>query len=415
MSVAGSTAALVAAVLLFTVATLPPRAPVISSSSWQPDRPVSIVAGVIHVHSARSDGTGSVEEIAEAASRAGLNFVIFTDHGDGTRPGDRPFYHAGVLCIDAVENRIRGGALSRTRCRPAPYPLGGDPRDVVEDVQRLGGFGIVAHPDSTGPGLRWGEWSVDVDGIEWLNADSQWRLRSKGRVAVALARYLFRGPESLAELLARPESTLTRWDLLTTGRRVVGIAGSDAHARADLWSAEDPDRTSWYLKIPSYEATFRTFANRVELEAGLTGDAAADSARLLAAIGAGRVYTAIDALGGPALFEFTGTSGAFSATQGDVLPIGGPLMFRARVNGPPEAKIVLFRNGRAAAEAVGTELRHLANPASGTYRVEVQLPGVSGTASIPWVVSNPNLCGKQGEHRAGASGRSAGTGGFRSL
>ena len=38
----------------------------------------------------------------------------------------------------------------------APYPLGGEARDVLEDVRRLGGFGIVAHPDSPKEALRWG-------------------------------------------------------------------------------------------------------------------------------------------------------------------------------------------------------------------------------------------------------------------
>ena len=37
----------------------------------------------------------------------------------------------------------------------APYPLGGAGESVVEDVRRLGGFGIAAHPDSPKPSLRW--------------------------------------------------------------------------------------------------------------------------------------------------------------------------------------------------------------------------------------------------------------------
>ena len=61
------------------------------------------IAGAVHVHTTRSDGTGTVEEVAAAASRAGLQFVVLSDHGDATRPPDPPRYLSGVLCLDGVE------------------------------------------------------------------------------------------------------------------------------------------------------------------------------------------------------------------------------------------------------------------------------------------------------------------------
>ena len=69
----------------------------------------ALVAGVFHVHTNRSDGRSSPEEIAAAAARAGLKFVIFTDHGDGTAKPAAPVYHEGVLCLDGVEISTRGG------------------------------------------------------------------------------------------------------------------------------------------------------------------------------------------------------------------------------------------------------------------------------------------------------------------
>ena len=41
-----------------------------------------------------------------AAARAGLKFVVFTDHGDATRPPNPPTYRSGVLCLDGVEVSI---------------------------------------------------------------------------------------------------------------------------------------------------------------------------------------------------------------------------------------------------------------------------------------------------------------------
>jgi len=67
--------------------------------------------GAYHIHSDRSDGSGTVDEIAQAAERAGLQFIIVTDHGDGTRSPDPPQYRHGVLVIDAVELNTTGGHL----------------------------------------------------------------------------------------------------------------------------------------------------------------------------------------------------------------------------------------------------------------------------------------------------------------
>lgn len=71
---------------------------------------------MIHVHTRRSDGAGTIDDVAAAAARAGLQFVILSDHGDGTGMREPPSYRSGVLCIDAVEIRT-SGAPDETRDR----------------------------------------------------------------------------------------------------------------------------------------------------------------------------------------------------------------------------------------------------------------------------------------------------------
>jgi len=93
-----TTAAFAAAVAFWILSTLPPSAVRLS-----PSLPATRVTGAYHVHSVRSDGTGTPDEIARAAQSAGLQFVILTDHGDGTRPPDPPAYIDGVLVLDGVE------------------------------------------------------------------------------------------------------------------------------------------------------------------------------------------------------------------------------------------------------------------------------------------------------------------------
>src|SRR6476659_714077 len=128
-------AAIVAAVIFFLLAKRPPT-PQIVAATLDPNLQHLTVAGAYHIHSTRSDGSGDKEAIASAASRAGLAFVVLTDHGDGTRPPDPPVFLHGVLCIDAVEVSTNGGHLVALDMKASPYPLGGEPSAVVEDVHR---------------------------------------------------------------------------------------------------------------------------------------------------------------------------------------------------------------------------------------------------------------------------------------
>ena len=272
----GATAAL--AVLAIWL-TLPPhpRATGPSASAATASAAATIVRGAYHVHTTRSDGSGSVEEVAAAAARAGLAFVIFTDHGDGRRAPDAPAYHAGVLCIDAVEISTTGGHYVAIGLPQAPYRLAGESRDVVADVARLGGFGVAAHPDSPKRELAWSDWTLPIDGLEWLNLDTEWRDESRARILLGLAQHLVRPVATVGALISHPSGVLERWDRMTPTRRVTALAASDAHARFGVENAFDSSDAA-VLEVPSYETSFRTVQIGVVLRERLTGNAAADAA-----------------------------------------------------------------------------------------------------------------------------------------
>jgi hypothetical protein len=386
MRIAIKAAAVLAAAFLLTALPLPARPIALPPSVSQ----TLTARGSFHIHTNRSDGSGSPDDAAAAAARSGLNFIVLTDHGDGTRKPDAPQYRAGVLVIDAVELSTQAGHYIAVGLPQAPYPLRGEARDVVADVRRLGGFGIVAHPDSAKPGLRWHDWDAEFDGMEWLNADTEWRDESRPQLARALARYPFRPAETLASLLDRPDATLERWDAITRHRPVAALAGADAHARAG-WMDDDVDgyRRGWFLRIPSYDASFRTFAMRVALDRPLTNDAAVDAAYIIAALKRGAVYSAIDAIASPAVFEFSASSPGHRIAQGDVFnDTSAALTFTARTNAPTGGVIVLRRDGRILTQNPLPALVYEA-AGEGTYRVEVYLSSSPGDPPIPWIVSNP--------------------------
>jgi hypothetical protein len=376
------TAAVLAAVFLWVLATLPPR-PAVAIGTIAEAVVASTVAGAFHVHSTRSDGVGDRNAIADAAARAGLRFVILTDHGDATRRPDPPAYIDGVLCIDAVEISTNGGHLIALDTPPAPYPLGGEPSAVVEDVLRLGGFPIVGHPDSAKGSLAWHDWGLPIGGLEWLNMDSEWRDESRARLARAAVDSLLRPAPALLSLLDRPAPTLARWDALgAAGQTVVGLAGHDAHGGL----ARGPEEGSqWYVPgLSSYESSFRTFSVRVLLDEGWTGTAEADARRLVGAIRRGRAFTALDAIAAPGWVDYRARSGGTEQGMGDVGPFesNSELTFRSTM--APGAVAVLLRDGAEVAQSGTGELKFTPTR-PGSYRVEVRSAGVQ----VPWIVTNP--------------------------
>jgi hypothetical protein len=367
-------AALMAAICLFAGLTLPPRRLALVPSAD------GTVSGILHIHTTRSDGRGTPDEIAAAAARAGISFIVFTDHGDATRIPDAPAYRSGVLCLDGVEISTSGGHYVVLDMPAAPYPLAGEPRDVVEDVRRLGGFGIAAHPDSPKHELRWSDWNAPVDGIEWINPDTSWRVRAatgwRSRVWLleGLLRYQIRPAETLANLLTGFEDTMAHWTTLASRRPVVGVAGVDAHAKLDFRNA-DPGDNRFTIPFPSYEASFRMLSVRVTPArplSGLPGDAASDAALVMRAIRAGHLYMAIDGLASPPAFEFTATNLRGTAHQGDELGIGGPVSIHARSNAPAGFTTIIWRGNEILTSAPRNEITIEAEEGPAVYRAEVR-------------------------------------------
>jgi len=338
---------MVAAVVVFLLMTLPPAPASVHTSYADADLVRRTVGGAYHIHTTRSDGAEDKASTAAAAARAGLAFAIFTDHGDGTRSPDPAEYIAGVLCIDGVEISTNGGHYVALDMPAAPYPLGGEAAAVVEDVARLGGFGVAAHPHSAKPELAWTDWRAPIDGLEWLNVDSEWRDESGPRLIRAVIDYVVRPAPAIASVLDRPSATLEQWERLSRERRVVALAALDAHGGVRT-RLEGGSRLG---AGPSYEASFRTVSNRVVLERPLSGDAAADARAILNGIRQGRVYTAIDAL----------AAGAFVDPRAAV-PAWPPL---------PDARVAQM------------------GPDGTTGWFEVYRAGAPGEPPIPWILTNP--------------------------
>jgi hypothetical protein len=368
------------ALLAWFLLTLPPRPRVsVASPEAAALAAPAVLRGAYHIHTTASDGTGTPDEVAAAAARAGLQFIILTDHGDATRPPLAPAYRSGVLCIDAVEISTTGGHYATLGLPgPAPYRLAGEPRDVVEDVHRLGGFGIAAHPDSPKRELRWTGWDTPFDGVEWLNEDTEWRDESYLSLVHALLTYTLRPAETLGALVGHPRGVLDRWDSLAAQRRIVGLVAVDAHQRFGFGPGREPDAGPVLLRVPSYEASFRSFAVHVELPAAPSGEAVRDAQRVLQAMREGHVYTTLDAFAQPGPIGFTASTGAGAhsrtARMGDFLPPDGPVTWTAAAAAPAGVTVRLLCDGR------------VVNEVAATTRLQYQLPGAQAEGQPPAAV-----------------------------
>jgi hypothetical protein len=350
----------------------------------------ALARGVVHVHTARSDGSGTVDEVAAAAAGAGLQFVVVTDHGDGTRPPLAPSYRAGVLVIDGVEISTTHGHYAALGLRTAPYRLAGDAADVAEDVRHLGGFGFAAHPDSPRGTLAWRAWQAPIDGLEWFNLDSEWRDDSTATLARALAFYPVRPVPSIAALIGDGGALLPRWAEMAATRRVVGVAAVDAHARLGTEGGFDD---AWVnLRVPSYETLFATAQVTVELDAPLSGEAGRDAAAIHEALRDGRSYSTITARAEAGRVAIAAARGTARARMGQLLGGDAPPVVTVEADAPRGAVIRIVCDGRTITQtyAGATFARTLeAGEMGAACQAVVGWPGPSPDRFVVWAVTNP--------------------------
>jgi hypothetical protein len=335
--------------------------------------------GAIHLHSAHShDGRRSVAEIAQAAARRGLDFILLTDHFSlAARERGEDGWHGGVLVVVGEEISPRHNHLLAFGTGKPVAPRGGDPpQRLIDRVLEAGGVCFLAHPDHKGtplfgvPSYRWLDWSVTgFSGLGIWDAMTDWQRRLTGYPR-ALVAYLapalaLRGPE--------PE-TLARWD---GRRRVAGIGELDNHDFHKRLYGLD-------FSVFPFDVAFRLVLTHVLLEEPFSGEATRDEAALLRALAGGRAYVCLEALGGGRGFEFFARLGSGSVQMGEEAALAGEAELVVRL--PRPGLIRLLRDGRLEAQVYGRELHHPTGE-PGVWRAECRQRRAGRWR--PWIYANP--------------------------
>ncbi|MGD1997246.1 MAG: CehA/McbA family metallohydrolase [Anaerolineae bacterium] len=342
------------------------------------------VVGNPHVHTVYSDGTGVHRQVAEAAARAGLDYVIVTDHNvwvDGVEG-----YYDGVLLLvgEEVHHVRRIPQANHLLIYGAESELvthSWDPQHLIEEVSARGGFSFLAHPFEKGSpvdvdldAIPWEDWEVEgYAGLEIWNAMSEF----KGRLRNKLAALVYTLAPGLG--LSGPyRATLHRWDeLLAADRKLTAIGGADAHANSYQMG-------SLRRVVFPYERLFRWINTHLLIERPLSGDLERDRRLIYDALRAGRTWVGYDRPASTGGFRFQARSGANAVTIGGELTRAGAVILE--IETPSRGSIRLLHDGRMVARARGTELR-FTTAERGVYRVEV-LRSFRGRQR-GWIFSSP--------------------------
>ncbi|MFN8462585.1 MAG: CehA/McbA family metallohydrolase [Anaerolineales bacterium] len=301
----------------------------------------------LHMHTRYSDGSGVHKDIANAAIQTGLDAVIVTDHNVLVR-GVEGYYRLnrrGVLLLVGQEVHDQARAPQKNHllifnAERDLSTLAENPQTLINGVRDAGGICFIAHPtDPAAPAfnetdISWEDWDVqNFTGIELWNGLSELKTVVPTKLHGLFYAFFpqFIGYNPIRE-------TLDRWDeLLSHGRPIVAIGGSDAHA---MHMSMGP----LHRVIFPYEFHFKTVNTHVFIPEPLTGDVPTDKKMIYDALAAGRCFVGYDLPAPTKGFIFKAKGLEQSAIMGEEISVKGGVTLHAHT--PIPSDIHLIKDGQ---------------------------------------------------------------------
>lgn len=337
--------------------------------------------GAIHIHSVYSDGTGDIDSISNAAKKAGLDWIIVTDHNSFEI--DEGIYN-GVYVIKGEEISPKDENHYLALGINKYIQPNTDAKHNVEAVKLNGGFGFAAHPNegvnSQGSPrlnkhqpIKWTNKNIRPDGVEIWNWFSEWADNLNDKNIFTLA-YAFLCKNKLVK--SANSNVLFWWDNLNnvSEKIVPAIGGIDAHAL----------KIKDYI-IPvtvfSYEFMMRTIANCVSLEEPLSENFEKAKEQILEAVKAGRNLIINRAVSKEIPVIKISNKNQI-VTSGESISLDNETLLNVKTK--KKGSIKIFHNGKEIKSVISNGIKMLLNEV-GKYRVEIKF-GERG-----FVYSNPIL------------------------
>ena len=360
--------------------------------------------GVLHVHSfLGGHSAGRFEEIVAGARENELAFVVMSEHPSphfDTRALTLRGTHGGVLFLpgsetseDTRDRLLTFGGDTAQQTGDAATDDGQRTTDngqssaasplqsQIDRAKAQGQLVFVAHPETF---TAW-QSAQNFDGMEVYNLHAD---AARGRPLALFfdGLWSYRAYPHLlwTRFHEAPTENLRRWDELTAGgRRVVAVAGNDAHANVGLSLQKLDGDPVFQIRLDPYERSFRVVRTHALLPRGQQ----LSEATLVDALAAGHAYVAFDVLCDATGFRLTASNGPEQKLMGDEIALSNGVRLRAAT--PVASRVVLLRDGRKADEKEGTRFEWDLTE-RGVYRVECYLPQLPDPLSRkPWIISNP--------------------------
>ncbi len=315
--------------------------------------------GILHCHSHFShDSKGTDEEIIRAAKKAGIDFIFMTDHpSEGSVTSGLRGKHGDTWFFPGAETHQ---LLACDLHEPIDGAEG--TQGAIDAVLMQGGLPFIAHPEEVK------DWGLDgFLGMEIYNLHADTKDETPATWVKKLLGY--RGdPEWIYTVFFNPQTEIVaRWDELTRERRVVAVAGNDAHQNIRVLG----------LQLDPYPRTFRFVQTHVFAERQ-AHDPIVDH------LSAGHAYVSFGLFGDPEGFSFTARCGDQDLLLGDEArwQEGATL----RVVLPRSAEVRLVRDGKVW-KTEETDDWTIEADRPGVYRVEAWTEARGKLQ--PWIYSNP--------------------------
>ena len=342
--------------------------------------------GAIHIHTKLSDGTEDVISVSRAAKKAGLDWIIVTDHN--YIDAEEGFFN-GVCVIKGQEISPHSENHYLVFGANEVIEPCDNPQIYIDKVRELGGFGFAAHPDegivigengniyprkNSNHCIPWTDKNIKPDGIEIWNWFSNWADNYDDTTLLTKAySFLFKH-----KIVKNPSPlTLSWWDSLNNEREniVPALGGVDAHA-LNITDYIVP------LTVFPYLTCFKTVNNIINLKEPLSKDFNEAKKQILSAVTKGNniiinKHTSDD------IPEFSISNKDNIVYCGENINLEENTVLNIKTNKKTDIRILL--NGK---EIFKTQTKHDSIPIKekGKYRAEFSYKGRGFAYTNPIVV-----------------------------
>ncbi len=342
--------------------------------------------GVIHAHtSLGGHSTGSFEELIAGANENDLDFVLMTEHVSEA-------YDTSALTLNGTHGKtlfVAGNeANTASDDRFLLIPGSGEAfqDERLETSQFLSKYhaqnklALITYPE------KFNSWNSDFDGVEVFSLHTNMKKASWFYGFFDLIWSYSAYPElTIAEYFQRPDENLRKFDEITSEKKSVLFAGSDAHSNIGFHAFDDDAGNKLIdIKVDPYWVIFRLVRQHVLLEK----DKQFTQENLLEALRSGHSFIGFDVLSDTSGFSFTAENDAENKIQGDEIALAGGVKLRA--SAPRSSRFVIYKNGEKVSEIKESMDAVFDAKEKGTYRVEIYLDALGRNFDkTPWIISNP--------------------------